>query len=224
VRIARTVVGPLATNCYLVTTAAGRGVLVDPGAAPERLRPMLAGVTLDAILLTHAHWDHVQAVDALRERFDVPVAAHAAEAEVWAGECEHLRVHGHWDWALAADQRPPDEETPSPGWDGTIDVDLAAAGEWDLGPVAVEVIPTPGHSPGSVSFLVGDQLLTGDTLFPGGPGLTGWPLSDFPTIIDSIEHRLFTLPGPTVVRPGHGAPTTIGAERPHLDDWRARGW
>jgi hydroxyacylglutathione hydrolase len=75
-----------------------------------------------------------------------------------------------------------------------------------------------------VSLLVGGHVLTGDTLFPGGPGLTGWPLSDFDTILDSIEHRLLTLPDRTAVHPGHGDRTTIGAERGQLEAWRARGW
>jgi glyoxylase-like metal-dependent hydrolase (beta-lactamase superfamily II) len=86
------------------------------------------------------------------------------------------------------------------------------------------VVHTPGHTPGGISLLAGRHVLTGDTLFPGGPGLTGWPLSDFATIIDSIRDGLFALPDDTVVLPGHGRSTTIGTERPHLDDWIARNW
>ncbi|HEX3629109.1 MAG TPA: MBL fold metallo-hydrolase [Candidatus Dormibacteraeota bacterium] len=83
---------------------------------------------------------------------------------------------------------------------------------------------TPGHTPGSVCFLIEDQLFSGDTLFPGGPGNTGNPNASFPTIIESIKTRLFALPDDVKVLPGHGKPTTIGRERPHLDEWIGRGW
>lgn len=86
------------------------------------------------------------------------------------------------------------------------------------------VLHTPGHTPGSVCFPIGDQLISGDTLFPGGPGATASPLGNFPQIIESIRAKLFTLPDDTVVLPGHGRSTTIGAEEPYLDDWIARGW
>lgn len=86
------------------------------------------------------------------------------------------------------------------------------------------VIHTPGHTPGGVCLLIGHYLISGDTLFPGGPGATATPLGDVPRIIESIRERLFTLPGDTLVLPGHGRSTTIGAERPHLEEWIARGW
>ena len=86
---------------------------------------------------------------------------------------------------------------------------------------------TPGHSPGSVCFLLERsdraRVFSGDTLFKGGPGATGRSFSDFPTIIESIRDRLLTLPADTMVRTGHGDPTTIGAEAPHLEEWIARG-
>jgi glyoxylase-like metal-dependent hydrolase (beta-lactamase superfamily II) len=85
---------------------------------------------------------------------------------------------------------------------------------------------TPGHTPGSICFrLEGTPVVfSGDTLFPGGPGNTTFPGGDFATIIRSIEDRLFSLPADTVVLPGHGADTTIGDERPHLQEWVERGW
>jgi hydroxyacylglutathione hydrolase len=88
----------------------------------------------------------------------------------------------------------------------------------------VIAVHTPGHTPGGISLTVGSHVLTGDTLFPGGPGLTGWPLSDFPTVIGSIEHHLFSLPDHTIVHPGRGTTTTIGNERPKLPEWIERGW
>ena len=98
---------------------------------------------------------------------------------------------------------------------------------FEVGVLELRSIATPGHTPGSMSFLYeGDEpvLFAGDTLFPGGPGATRGPRADFPTIISSIRDRLFTLDPGTRVLPGHGADTTIGTERAHLDEWIARGW
>ena len=95
----------------------------------------------------------------------------------------------------------------------------------EVGRLRLDAIHNPGHTPGSISFAVrGTPLLfTGDTLFPGGPGNTKFEDGDFPTIIRSIETRLFTFPDDTIVLPGHGVDTTIGTERPHLDEWIDRG-
>jgi glyoxylase-like metal-dependent hydrolase (beta-lactamase superfamily II) len=96
-----------------------------------------------------------------------------------------------------------------------------------VGDLRIRTILTPGHTPGSICFLIEGSpvLLSGDTLFPGGPGNTKSALGNFPQIIDSIDRRLFApLALDTLVLPGHGADTTIGTERPHLDEWIARGW
>lgn len=97
-------------------------------------------------------------------------------------------------------------------------------GTLEVGAARVEIVHTPGHTPGSVCMLIPGAAITGDTLFPGGPGATRFPYSDFDQIIDSIERELFTLPDDTVVMPGHGLDTTIGQERPSLEDWRERRW
>ena len=95
---------------------------------------------------------------------------------------------------------------------------------FSFGPHALQAIHTPGHTPGSTCFLYGQHLFTGDTLFPGGPGNTQGDRVRFERIIASIRERLFSLPDETNVYPGHGRDTTIGRERPHLDEWIARGW
>ena len=106
------------------------------------------------------------------------------------------------------------------------DVFLDDAEVIEFGRLRLDAIHNPGHTPGSISFaLAGTPLLfTGDTLFPGGPGATQFEGGDFPTIIDSIDTKLFTFPGHTIVLPGHGVDTTIGRERPHLREWVDRGW
>ena len=95
-----------------------------------------------------------------------------------------------------------------------------------MGRLRLHTIHTPGHTPGSMCFLLEGHpiLFSGDTLFPGGPGNTSYEGGDFPTIIESVDRRLFTLPADTIVLPGHGDRTTIGAERPHLQEWIDRGW
>lgn len=93
-----------------------------------------------------------------------------------------------------------------------------------FGDYELQTLHTPGHTPGSLCFLIEDHLFSGDTLFPGGPGNTRGVGASFPTIIESIRGKLFTLPDETRVLPGHGKPTTIGAERPKLDEWVMRGW
>jgi glyoxylase-like metal-dependent hydrolase (beta-lactamase superfamily II) len=94
----------------------------------------------------------------------------------------------------------------------------------NFGSKSLRAIHTPGHTPGSTCFLIGNHLFTGDTLFPGGPGNTDRDPVRFERIITSVRERLFSLPDETIVYPGHGRDTTIGAERPHLDEWIARGW
>lgn len=93
-----------------------------------------------------------------------------------------------------------------------------------FGSYVLRAIATPGHTPGGTCFLIGQVLFTGDTLFPGGPGNTSNPYGNFPQVIESIRTRLFTLPDETRVLPGHGRATTIGEERPYLEEWVARGW
>ena len=226
--IRRSVVGPLETNVYAVTGTRGRTVLVDPGAEPHRVLDLVAGLDVRAILLTHAHFDHVLAAGDVARVLGVDVHAHAAEREVWEHEVDHLRRHGHFDAGTATGDllaRDPDLlGAPVAGlWDGRFEP-VADGRTWDLGGgVKVTARHVPGHTPGGLAYAVPGAVLTGDTLFPGGPGLTGWPLSDFATIMTSVR-QLLREPPDTVIRPGHGRATTVGAERPHVDEWQARGW
>jgi glyoxylase-like metal-dependent hydrolase (beta-lactamase superfamily II) len=143
-----------------------------------------------------------------------------------------LETHGHFDHigAVAA-MREAGYEVAVTAADAPMladvgyDVFLDDAEMIEIGRLRLHAIHNPGHTPGSISFhLEGTPLLfTGDTLFPGGPGNTKFG-GDFPTIISSIDDRLFTFPDSTIVLPGHGVDTTIGAERPHLQEWVDRGW
>lgn len=143
-----------------------------------------------------------------------------------------LETHGHFDHigAVAA-MREAGYEVAVTAADAPMladvgyDVFLDHAEVIEVGHLRLHAIHNPGHTPGSISFhLEGTPLLfTGDTLFPGGPGNTTFG-GHFPTIISSIDERLFNFPDTTIVLPGHGVDTTIGAERPHLQEWVDRGW
>lgn len=143
-----------------------------------------------------------------------------------------LETHGHWDHIGAVEQvraagidvwvRAEDAGL-LPGYDHLLDDDAVH----QVGDLRLRTLHTPGHTPGSISFALENTplLFTGDTLFPGGPGNTTFEGGDFATIITSIEERIFRVfESETVIWPGHGAPSTIGAERPHLDEWVERGW
>ena len=162
----------------------------------------------------------------------------ANEHEQLLDLCRRLNVgkvvetHGHWDHIQAVPQlREAGYEVAVRAEDAAMlpsyDLLLEDDDVLEVGSLRLRTIHTPGHTPGSMCFLIEGSpvLLSGDTLFPGGPGNTASEIGDFPTIIASIESRLFTPLAPgTIVMPGHGLDTTIGAERPHLDEWVARGW
>jgi len=231
VALRRIVVGALDTNCWAVHARGDRAaVLVDPGDDPARILDAVADLTVTAVLLTHAHFDHVLAVAEVADAVGAPVLAHPADAAVWPGELDHLRRYGDWDAgtataALLADApdllRPP---AGAPHWDGGH-APVTDGRILRIGALTATVWHTPGHTPGGVSLSLPGHVLTGDTLFPGGPGLTGpaWPLSDFGAVMASAR-RLLALPAATVVHPGHGRDKTVAAERPHLAAWQRRGW
>ena len=140
-----------------------------------------------------------------------------------------LQTHGHFDHVQALPELKESLDVPvfaHPGDDYPVPIDrqLSDGDVLTLGERRVKVLHTPGHTPGSVCFSSGAYLIAGDTLFPGGPGNTWKDEAAFEQIIEAIRTKLFVLPDQTRVYPGHGADTTIGAEKPHLQEWIDRGW
>ncbi len=148
------------------------------------------------------------------------------------GVTKVIETHGHWDHIGAVTAvRDAGYEVGVTEADASMlpsyDYLLEDSSVIDVGRLRLHTIATPGHTPGSMSFRLDGSpvLFSGDTLFPGGPGATKFPGGDFPTILRSLDERLFgPLPADTLVLPGHGKDTTIGNERPHLQEWADRGW
>jgi glyoxylase-like metal-dependent hydrolase (beta-lactamase superfamily II) len=166
-------------------------VVIDAAHDAATIADAVGGRRVDLIICTHGHNDHINAAADLAERVSAPIAIHPADAELWA--------------AIYPD-RAPDRE-------------LADCGSVAVPGGSLTVLHTPGHSPGGVSLHAPDlaTVFSGDTLFNGGPGATGRSFSDRPTLLRSIEAKLFPLPDETVVHTGHGDSTTIGAERAAWD-------
>ncbi|MHA3947613.1 MBL fold metallo-hydrolase [Cellulomonas bogoriensis] len=195
-------VGPMDNNTYLLTCRhTGRQLLIDAAADPERLLGLVRegsrSATLESVVTTHRHRDHHDGLESLVAVTGARSFAGTADAHALPVTTEHLR-HG----------------------------DVITVGQ-----VALEVISLRGHTPGSVALAYHDpaahggvHLFTGDSLFPGGPGKTATP-GDFEQLMNDLEQRVFgAYDDTTWVYPGHGRDTTLGAERPALGEWRARGW
>lgn len=140
-----------------------------------------------------------------------------------------VQTHGHFDHVQALAELKERMGVPvaaHPADDYPVEIDrvLSDGDSISFGNRSATVLHTPGHTPGGLCLLVGKHLISGDTLFPGGPGNTEDDKDRFAQIIQSIRDKLFTLPEETVVYPGHGADTTIGAEKPSLQEWIDRGW
>ena len=140
-----------------------------------------------------------------------------------------VQTHGHFDHVQALGELKdklgvPVAAHPGDDYPVAVDRELSDGDTIPFGNRSAVVLHTPGHTPGGICLLVGRHLISGDTLFPGGPGNTDEDKQRFAQIIEAIKDKLFVLPDDTIVYPGHGADTTIGAEKPHLQEWVDRGW
>ncbi len=192
--------GALQTNAYVVVNSERtNAIVIDPGTADGALMRKLDGLKVEAILLTHAHFDHIGGVDVLRKKYGCPVYIHSAEKD-WLTDAGK---NGSSRWA---DVTPP-IATDLPEHLLADGQSLELIGETFL------VKHTPGHSPGSVSFYVGDLLFAGDALFHRSVGRTDLPGGNQEQLYRSIREKLYVLPEDVLVLPGHGPETTIGDER-----------
>ena len=172
-------------------------LVVDAAHESQPIVDAVGGRRVVAVVCTHGHNDHINAAVDVADAVGAPIAIHPDDLMLWDN------VH--------------------PG--RAPDLLIEDGARFEVAGTTLVALHTPGHSPGGVSLHDADAhaVFGGDTLFKGGPGATGRSFSDFPTIIESIRTRLLTLPPDTVVYTGHGDPTTVGDEAPHLDEWVARG-
>jgi glyoxylase-like metal-dependent hydrolase (beta-lactamase superfamily II) len=189
-------IGRAQTNCHVVRADRGapEAVVVDPGGEAAALRLELArmGARCVAILVTHTHWDHLGGVADLAEGTGAPVYAPELEAPV-------LENPESFYPGMGVRAYPPDER-------------LAGDEKLTLAGIDFETIPVPGHSPGHVAFHADGALLSGDVLFAGSVGRADLPFADWDTLVDSITRLMQRFPPGTIVYPGHGPATTLGAE------------
>jgi glyoxylase-like metal-dependent hydrolase (beta-lactamase superfamily II) len=191
--------GQFAENCYLLADRLTRqAVMVDPGEEPRLFLAELdtRAWSLQAIWLTHAHVDHIMGVRAIKEATGVPVFLHPADRGLY----DALPRQGEWMGLVLDPPPPPDGELH----DGQV---------LHLGQHEFTVRHTPGHSPGSVSFIGNGFVLGGDVLFNGSIGRTDLPGGDLPRLMHSLQSVFLTLPDSVIVYSGHGPETTIGVER-----------
>lgn len=182
-------VGEYGTNCYLLTCPeTGRALLVDPGADPEAVLALCEEAQVTRILLTHGHFDHLVALDQVRDQLGVLVGVHPADTAEFGVEA---------------------------------DFELRDGLRLGVGRRFVRVVHVPGHTPGGVALRFDRRAIVGDAVFPGGPGHTATPEA-LQTLLLSLQRTVFTWPDDTLLYPGHGEPTTVGAERPAFQEFLAR--
>lgn len=191
--------GLFQTNAYLITNkATGESIIIDPGMEPEVLLKAVEKENVVAILLTHAHLDHIGGLQAVRKQTEAPVYIHPLEQE-WLID-PNLNGSARYSMFEPIVCDPAEHELQ----DGQ---NLQLAG------LPIQVLHTPGHSPGSCSFVIGQVCFGGDVLFAQSIGRTDLPGGHYETLIASIQDKLFELDDDTIVFPGHGPKTTIEAEK-----------
>ncbi|HEY3414158.1 MAG TPA: MBL fold metallo-hydrolase [Armatimonadota bacterium] len=194
----RLVVGPLGVNCYLYGDPDSRdAVCIDPGSEGLRIvsRAKEQGLRVLAVLITHAHADHIVAAHDVADAFGAPVLAPDGEQDLWALASEFCTL-----WGFTVPQPPPPDEWFTPG--STL----------RFGPIEFDTLDVRGHSPAGVAYSAPGIVFTGDALFADSIGRTDLPGQDHLTLIDRIRRNLLSLPPNTIVYPGHGPKTTIGRE------------
>jgi glyoxylase-like metal-dependent hydrolase (beta-lactamase superfamily II) len=199
VTVTKISVGPVDNNAYLLQHSSGSSVVIDAANDADRLLKIISDQPLDAIVTTHRHADHWQALSSV-------AAATAAQLLCGDPDLEAIRIG-------------TEVRSLNGVWDGD---QIQLGSEW------LEVIGLVGHTPGSITLAYPGagrtHLFTGDSLFPGGPGKTNTP-EDFKSLMNDLETKIFgRFDDDTVVHPGHGDDTTLGTERPHLKEWWQRGW
>lgn len=202
-QIERIKVGALEANCYLVVCPATRAtLLVDPGAEPERILEAVvaSGAQVKLVVHTHGHFDHIGATEAVLAVLPEPAPLAAHPADTYLYEAENRAMGAPFGYPL-----PESLATP--------DVALANGQTLEIGTLRIEVLHTPGHTPGSICLVVDNACLSGDTLFRRGIGRTDLLGGDEEAIYESIASRLYPLSAEMRVYPGHGEVTTIGDER-----------
>ncbi|MFQ5889581.1 MAG: MBL fold metallo-hydrolase [Gemmatimonadota bacterium] len=211
ISVLRLTLGPVQSNCYLIRCDSGsEAVVIDPGAEGVRIRDALAGLGAEpvAVLLTHAHMDHVGAVAEIVRSAGVPVYLHPADLPLYERATEQAAAFG-----LHVEQPPPPDH------------ELSHGQILELGGIRIEVRHTPGHSPGGVVFFSGEEAFVGDCIFAGSIGRTDLPGGDASTLLRSIRAQILTLPPRTILYSGHGPETTVereAASNPFLTG--AFGW
>jgi len=192
----------MSNNAYLLTCRnTGDQVLIDAAAEPETILPLIGDAGVASVVTTHQHWDHHRALGAV-------IDAHAAVTVAGVEDADAITTQTGVPIARA----------------------VTDGHQVPVGDCTLEVIAIAGHTPGSIALLYDDpsghpHLFTGDSLFPGGVGNTFGDASAFQQLIDDVETKIFgRLPDDTWFYPGHGNDSTLGAERPHLAEWRERGW
>ncbi len=197
--IKRLVVGELSANCYIVGSEKSReGLIIDPGGNAREITSAIGdlGLEIKTIVLTHGHSDHIAALYDIQSRTGATVSIHREDADFLDG-------HGDYSMMFGISYR-----TPAPPDRLLIEGDFI-----EIGDMCFTVIHTPGHTPGCICLQIGNKVFTGDTLMYRGIGTTLMPGSSRRQLIDSIHRRLMVLPDDTILYPGHGRQTTIGAER-----------